>query len=177
MNPIADLTKEHGPIKLMLRILEKACGELEAGKELDKENMKRAVTFIREFADKCHHGKEEALLFPAVRENNIPEEVKMVDDLIEEHKIGREYVKNMSYAIESNSSSDFSKSASAYIKLLDQHIDRENKLLFPMTEKSLSETKLKELEAGFEDVKKNVIGEGRHEELHSIIDKLKGLYF
>jgi hemerythrin-like domain-containing protein len=175
-DPIKDMEREHGLIKMVLRVLEKVCEQLESGKPLNKEHMQLAITFIREFADKCHHGKEEALYFPAVRENNIPEEIALVDGFIEEHTIGRGFVKNMADAIESDDVSAFGENTKAYVKLLDQHIDRENEALFPMTEKTLSESKLKELDKGFEDVDKNVIGKERHEELHDIAYKLKEAY-
>lgn len=173
MNPINDLIKEHGPIKLMLRILEKVCGRLESGEALDKNNMEQAIIFIREFADKCHHGKEEALLFPAIRKNQIPEEIEMAHLLTEEHEIGRGFVKGMAEANDISDSSKFIVNARNYIKLLDHHIDQENQVLFPMVLKSLSPDTLKELETGFENVEKNIIGEGRHEELHDIIHQLK----
>lgn len=176
MNPIEELTKEHGPVKLMLRILEKASDQLEAGQEMNVSDLENAVAFIREFADKCHHGKEEFLLFPAMKKNNIVEEMVIIDALIEEHNIGRNFVKNMSEAIMEKDSSKFIENARGYIALLNPHIDKENQKLFPMAGKSLSEEKQKELELGFEDIEKNVIGEGRHEELHAIIHKLKDKY-
>lgn len=175
-NPIKDMEREHGLIKMVLRVLERVCEQLESGRPLNKEHMRLAIAFIREFADKCHHGKEEALYFPAVRENNIPEEIALVDGFIEEHTIGRGFVKNMADAIENDNTFVFNENARAYVKLLDQHIDRENEALFPMTEKTLSESKLEELDKSFEDVDKNVIGKERHEELHNIAYKLKDAY-
>lgn len=176
MNPIEDLTKEHGPVKLMLRILEKASDQLESGQEMNTADMENAIAFIREFADKCHHGKEENLLFPAMREKNIPEEISLIDIFIEEHKTGREFVKNMADAIAEKDNAKFIENARGYVALLDQHIDKENGVLFPMADKSLSADMQKELEAGFEDVEKNIIGEGRHEELHAIVHNLKEKY-
>jgi hemerythrin-like domain-containing protein len=176
MKPTLDLMREHGPVKLMLKILEKASEKMEAGEFMNKADMENAIIFIREFADKCHHGKEEQLLFPAMRENNIPEEIALIDTLTEDHIIGRGYVKNMEEAITENDSKKFIENARAYIALLNPHIDRENQTLFPMADKSLSEEKQKELEMGFEDIEKNVIGEGRHEQLHNIVDKLKVVY-
>ena len=176
MKPIEDLIKEHGPVKLILRILEKVNGQLEAGKEINATDLENAVAFIREFADKCHHGKEENLLFPAMKENNISEEMTLIDILVEEHKVGRNFVKSMAEAISEKNNTKFIENARGYITLLDQHIDKENHILFPMANKSLSEEKQKELAIGFEDVEKNIIGEGRHEELHAIVHKLKGIY-
>lgn len=114
MKPTADLIEEHGPIKLMLKILEKACEKIEAGGEINKRDMENAIAVIREFADKCHHDKEEQLLFPAMRENNIPQEITLIDQLTEEHIMGRNYVKNMAEAISENNSEKFIESAKAW---------------------------------------------------------------
>lgn len=176
MKPTVDLIEEHGPVRLMLKILEKACEKMEAGKEMNTAEMGNAIMFIREFADKCHHGKEEKLLFPAMRENNIPEEIALIDVLIEEHVLGRGFVKNMAEAVDEKNTAKFAENARGYVKLLNPHIDKENQILFPMADKSLSADMQKELEIGFEDVEKNVIGEGRREELHAIVHKLKETY-
>jgi hemerythrin-like domain-containing protein len=176
MDPIKNLIKEHGPVRLILRILEKINDKLEAGQEMNTADLENAVAFIREFADKCHHGKEENLLFPVMKENDIAEEMVLIDALIEEHKTGRNFVKNMTEAIAEKNNFKFIENAKGYVALLNPHIDKENSSLFPMAEKSLSKEKQKELEAGFEDVEKNIIGEGRHEELQVIVHKLREKY-
>ncbi|MCU0679108.1 MAG: hemerythrin domain-containing protein [Planctomycetes bacterium] len=176
MDPIADLVKEHGPIKLMLRVLDKVGERLGAGEALSKSNMKQAIVFIREFADKCHHRKEEALLFPAIKENKIPAETELVGRFLKEHISGRRFTQGMEEAILTSDTSQFLASARGYVKLLDQHIDRENQALFPLVKKSLSAVKLEKLAVGFEDVEKNIIGAKRHEELSGIIRQLKEIY-
>lgn len=182
MHPIDDLTQEHGPVKLMLRVLEKMNGKIASGEKIATSDLNDAIIFLREFADKCHHGKEENLLFPMMKQNGIPKEVELVDILIAEHAQGRNCIKNMAEAIAKQETNQaefaeiFTTNAKDYIALLDQHIDKENAVLFPEAKQSLSEIQLKELKEGFENVEKNIIGEGRHEELHSIIHKLKEIY-
>ena len=176
MKPTTDLITEHGPVKLMLRVLDKFCEKMDAGDNVDINHLEQAIVFIREFADKCHHGKEEDWLFPAMKKNNIPEEISLIDVLLEEHRLGRICVKNMAEAIIEKDTVKFRENARGYIKLLDPHIVKENAVLFPMANKSLSEAAQKELEKGFEDIEKNKIGEGRHQELHDIIHKLREIY-
>ncbi|HBB37112.1 MAG: Cytoplasmic protein [Candidatus Moranbacteria bacterium GW2011_GWC1_45_18] len=176
MKPIAELAAEHGPIKLMLRVLEKICKKIEAGEAVPVEHLERAVVFIREFADKCHHGKEENLLFPAMKEKQIADEISLIEELIEEHKAARNFARGMAEGIEAKNLGRFSENARGYISLLDRHIDKENNVLFPMADTSLSEEKKNELEAGFENVEKNVVGVGRHKELQGLIHQLKEIY-
>lgn len=176
MKPIIELTAEHGTIRLMLRVLENICGKIEKGESVPTEHLRQAVEFIREFADKCHHGKEEQLLFPAMRENDIPEEISLIDELIEEHETGRNFARRMAEAIETGDFSRFAGEARGYVSLLDRHIDKENDILFPMAEKTLAAQKKEELEKGFQNVEKNVIGESRHKELHGMADELRKIY-
>jgi hemerythrin-like domain-containing protein len=95
MKPTEALKKEHQAIKLMLKILDKVCDKLEAKKAVNQEDLNSIVEFIRTFADKCHHGKEEQRLFPMMEKYGIPREGGPIGVMIEEHKLGRNYIKNM----------------------------------------------------------------------------------
>jgi hemerythrin-like domain-containing protein len=96
--------------------------------------------------------------------------------------LGREYVQKMKAAFSQFKTGtvpaavDFTRSARDYISLLDQHIDKENNVLFPMAEKQLSEAKLTELSKGFERIEEQKIGVGKHEEFHKMIDQLESAY-
>ncbi|HBH46381.1 MAG: hypothetical protein A2445_04770 [Candidatus Jacksonbacteria bacterium RIFOXYC2_FULL_44_29] len=182
MHPIEDLSKEHGLIKLMLRILESMNDKITNGQPVAVEDIISGVTFLKEFADKCHHGKEENLLFPIMKKDGIKKEVELIDILVAEHVQGRGYVRNMVEAIDKKEKSGkefadvFVSNSKNYVALLDQHINKENTILFFEARQSLSESQLKELEGGFENFEKNIIGAGRHKELHGIIHKLEGIY-
>ena len=68
------------------------------------------------------------------------------------------------------------ENARGYTSLLTQHIDKEDNVLYPLANNSLSDEKQDELRKGFEEVERNVIGEGRHEEFHGLIHHLKDIY-
>lgn len=57
------LREGHKAIKSMLEVLEKVCEELELGEKVDLKHLRRILDFMKTFADKCHHGEEEDLLF------------------------------------------------------------------------------------------------------------------
>ncbi|MFZ2628825.1 MAG: hemerythrin domain-containing protein, partial [Rugosibacter sp.] len=65
---------------------------LEKGEPIDVEMVRKIVHFMREFADKCHHGKEEQLLFPAMEKKGVPETGCPLGGLMGEHKKGRSLV-------------------------------------------------------------------------------------
>jgi hemerythrin-like domain-containing protein len=70
----------------------------------------------------------------------------------------------------------FVQAALSYIKLLRNHIEKENNILFPMGDARLSASIQEELLAQFEIYEENVIGEGKHEELHALLEKFKEKY-
>jgi hemerythrin-like domain-containing protein len=71
---------------------------------------------------------------------------------------------------------EFVETARGYIHLLDQHIDKENGVLFPLAEKHLSEQTQAKLWEGFELIETQKIGAGKHEEFHKMLDKLESVY-
>lgn len=99
MKPTDLLMKEHDAIMVMLNILEKVCLKLDAGERVEETILEDIVEFFRVFADKCHHGKEEELLFPIMVEYGIPNEGGPIGVMLSEHVAGRDDVKGMSNAI------------------------------------------------------------------------------
>ena len=66
-----DLRNEHEGILFGLKILEKMIMLIKAGKKVEKEELSEMLNFLKLFADKCHHGKEEGLFFPAMERAGI----------------------------------------------------------------------------------------------------------
>ncbi|PKL75707.1 MAG: hypothetical protein CVV27_13980 [Candidatus Melainabacteria bacterium HGW-Melainabacteria-1] len=63
---IGELKHEHEAILFSLGILEKLAGAARSGEESDTKDSRDLLGFLKEFADTCHHGKEEGILFPAM---------------------------------------------------------------------------------------------------------------
>lgn len=182
MTPTEQLKEEHQGIQLMLSILEKVCQRLESGERVDTGHLEKILEFIRVFADQCHHGKEEDLLFPEMEKAGIPKEQGPIGVMLVEHGKGRDYVRGMNEAMpgykrnEANASSRFVENARNYIALLSQHIDKENNVLFPLGDRALSDGQKKKLVEDFEKLEHERIGEGKHEEFHELLRHLKDVY-
>jgi hemerythrin-like domain-containing protein len=182
MKPTEQLKEEHQAIKLMLRISERVCEKLESGEEVNPEHLEQMIEFIKVFADKCHHGKEEDLLFTAMEEVGIPKEGGPIGVMLTEHDMGRGYVRGMSEAVTRYKAGDRKAlsgivgNARNYIALLTQHIDKEDNILYPMADKHLSEDKQKALLEEFERVERERIGAGKHEEFHDLLNHLQEVY-
>ena len=64
----------------------------------------------------------------------------------------------------------------AYIELLDEHILKENDVLFQMADKVLAKEVQEKLYDRFEELEEEVIGLGKHEELHKMLEKMSAVY-
>jgi hemerythrin-like domain-containing protein len=182
MKATDQLRDEHKGVLLMLSILEKVSERLETEDSLDKEHLEGMLEFFKVFVDKCHHGKEEDLLFPAYEAVGIPNKNGPIGAMLAEHAEGRGYIKNMTEAFNGFKKNDnFSGAriveyAKKYIALLKQHIEKENTVLYPMGDARITNEKDKELLAGFDKIERERIGSGKHEQFHAMIDKLKTIY-
>ena len=182
MTPAEQLKEEHQGILLMLKILDKICARLESKGKVDSNHLERIVEFFRVFADKCHHGKEEDLLFPEMEKAGVPKERGPIGVMLAEHQQGRGFIRGMAEALDRQKKEDpkalpaFAENARNYIALLTQHIKKEDNVLFPMGEKVLSREVQKELVEGFEKIEVERIGEGTHEEFHKLLHHLQEVY-
>jgi len=183
MNAIKELITEHEAVRMTLRILERITEEIDKTEKISKpKHLKQLFEFFTVFVDKCHHGKEEELLFPALEEVGISREGGPIGVMLNEHQKGRDLVFKMKNALseylngDSGEAQKLKGSADAYIALLNIHIDKENNVLFPMAEQHLSENKLAELKKGFDEIEKDKIGTGKHEAFHRMLDILEGVY-
>jgi hemerythrin-like domain-containing protein len=182
MKATDQLRDEHKGILLMLAILDNVSTKLATAGSLDKGHLEGMLEFFSVFVDKCHHGKEEDLLFPAYEAVGIPNKNGPISVMLAEHAEGRGYVKNMTEAFNGFKKNEYFSGARIveyarkYIALLKQHIDKEETVLYPMGDARLTEAKNKELLAGFDKVENERIGSGRHEQFHAMIDKLKNIY-
>jgi hemerythrin-like domain-containing protein len=176
------LKEEHDNIRLLLRIMSSACGELDSSKPVPPEHLDQMLELIREYADRCHHGKEEDLLFVAMEEAGFPKEGGPIAVMLIEHDQGRELVSQMSAAAAAYKGGNeaaavnFTEAAGSYIKLLDQHIEKENKILFPMADSRLTAEQQKVLSVELERIDREVFGEDKITKLLRTLGELDKRY-
>jgi hemerythrin-like domain-containing protein len=166
-----DLRNEHDAILHVFTIIDKM---LSTDTKEDVEIFKfgdELIYFLKTFADKCHHGKEEDYLFKELITKGVPNEGGPIGVMLQEHQQGREYISLMNKSLESKDLISFKTNATKYRDLMRNHIDKENHALFVMADKVLDAAKQNELFEKFETHEETVIGHGIHEELHSMIHK------
>ncbi len=173
-----DLKHEHGAVKIALNVLEKIASTIQRHENPDANDLKEMVDFLILFADKCHHGKEETYYFPALQKAGFPGNGGPIGVMLQEHEQGRLNIRQMKNSV-SGLHADlnaFADAASSYVSLMRNHIEKENNILFMMGDQHLSEETQFELLKKFEEHEEKVVGEGKHEKLHAILEKLARKY-
>jgi hemerythrin-like domain-containing protein len=176
------LQQEHEVIKRMLKVLGAMADEARTGGRLEPADLQAVLEFIRTFADRCHHGKEEGCLFPAMEAAGVPREGGPIGVMLAEHELGRGFVRQMQAAADALAKGDAAateallSAAQGYISLLEQHIDKEDNVLYPIANMHLTPEQGQELLEEFERLEQEQIGPGRHEELHRLAEGLAARY-
>ena len=179
MKATEDLKSEHRGIERMLSIAEKAAGRLSTGKDVSPLVFLNVVDFFRSFADKCHHGKEERELFPAMEKAGIPRQGGPIGVMLLEHDQGRGFIRAMSEAAdrfgkgEATAKGELVAAVGGYVQLLRSHIYKEDNILFPMADSVLPPAEQTRLLQAFENIEANVIGPGVHERYHRMLDDME----
>ena len=170
------LMDEHRIIEQVLNCLEKLAERCEAGEKLDNTSALDALAFFRNFADRCHHGKEESHLFPLLEARGFTRQGGPTGVMLHEHEEGRSLLAAMARAVERSDPREFACHARAYLGLLREHIRKEDQCLFPMAAGILNVSEADALAQRFEQVENTEMGEGTHEQYlqlaHDLADRL-----
>ena len=143
------LSDEHKNILSVIDSVFKKCDKIEAGDEIDKDFFARAVDFIKNYADKFHHIKEEDILFVELSKDGVLEHCNPIGQMLHEHDLGRGFVKCLSEAVLKEDREEIIKNARGYGELLREHIFKEDNILYPMADEALKETAQKEIAEKF----------------------------
>lgn len=153
MNCMDLMVEEHKNIKRMLVVIRKYCYKVLKNEEVLYEDFFRLIDFVRNYADKHHHGKEEALLFGKMENELGPAAQKLVrHGMLVEHDLGRLYIQELEVAVkkvmdgEDEAKLDIIANAIAYANLLNRHIDKEDGVVYKFARNNFSEKTLDALD-------------------------------
>lgn len=186
VKPTDLLKEEHREVKLSLQILEHLCesiaGDAKVQRAQQAADFARLIDFFKVFVDKCHHAKEEEVLFPALLDAGLPKEGGPVQVMLAEHVTGRRLVAEMDEALQSYRSGTASaapalaKAGQSYAALLASHIDKEDNVLYWVADSRIPADVQAEMPAAFDKIERERIGLGTHERFHSLLHELKAAY-
>ena len=162
------LRDEHRVILRALRLLDAGTDRLAGGGALPANWWERVIQWFRAFADRNHHAKEERYLFPALAKAGVPAEGGPVAVMLAEHAEGRELIG----AMRDEDTAPRVDAARRYVRLLGDHIDKENGVLFPLAEAVLEPHARQALLREFETVEAEQGREASLDHAEAALDRL-----
>jgi hemerythrin-like domain-containing protein len=172
------LMQEHRVIEQVLKCVSAMATRVDESGFLDIDSAERALTFLRTFADSCHHAKEERVLFPALARVGFTSNAGPVAVMLKEHELGREYLRRMEAAVARwrtvgrDAGKEFARTACDYVALLSQHISKEDHILFPLADHALVGAAADAVRESFESAEAEHGRDGVHAEMIAVADAL-----
>jgi len=176
------LMNEHRLIEQVLGSLETFTSEVEGGLAPERPVLSDYGRFLRDFADACHHGKEEDILFQRMVERGFPRETGPVAVMLYEHKVGRGHVSALRQVgdgtgpLTAMETGIVLENAGAFIPLLRAHILKEDRILYPMAARLLTGSEMDAMEADFAAFEARLRADGSHDRLHGLADRLAAAF-
>ena len=176
------LMNEHRLIEQVLGSLETFASQVEEGLAPERPVLTDYGTFLRGFADSCHHGKEEDILFQRMVERGFPRETGPVAVMLYEHEVGRGHVSALRQvgdgtgpltAVETRV---VLENAGAFIPLLRAHILKEDRILYPMAVRLLTGPEMDAMETDFAAFEARMRADGSYDRLHGLADRLTAAF-
>jgi hemerythrin-like domain-containing protein len=174
VSSISILGGEHEVIRQVLSCLVGIAKRGVKENRIPQPHADQALEILQLFADRCHHGKEEDILFPALEAKSPGFAPAAV--MRGEHVEGRAHIAEMVAAASEQNPNRFFLAATAYVDLLRAHIDKENEILFRVAQSMLSEDDDAALLRAYRALEHDDMGNGTHERLLGLADGLAAAY-
>jgi hemerythrin-like domain-containing protein len=164
---------EHRLIERMIAVLDRQRKAMGSGSAPDHGLLDAAVDFMRTYADHCHHGKEEELLFSKLSNKSMNHDlVEAMDRLIADHVRSRKLIGQLKEMNDRSRTGDaaavqeISAVLAELVKLYPDHIFREDKQFFPAAMRYLSKEESDDLLVRFKEFDRKLI----HEKYISVVE-------
>ena len=144
--PMKMLVEEHVLIKRLVVLIPEIVESLDAKSEAGRQIILDTIDFIRNYADKFHHAKEEKILF-----KYFDDSLDMLQVMYEDHAQGRGHVKAILESLDRKDETTIAKHLTAYGALLSQHIKKEDEILLPWMDRNLSISRIGRLFKEFKE--------------------------
>jgi hemerythrin-like domain-containing protein len=173
------LMTEHRLIERVLTAMQVAATRLSQGEYIRPAFFINAALFIKNYADGCHHKKEEDILFVAMNPSGKSTQGGPVGIMLAEHEQGRLFTQEMRAAAQMWEKGDnfaqgaVVQNALGYVSLLRQHIYKEDNILFPMADQLISPAHQEKILADFTSIGLEETEAGIHEKYMALAEVLE----
>jgi hemerythrin-like domain-containing protein len=167
--PMKRLVDEHVLIKRWVALIPEVLKDLDIESEDGIQLILDGVDFIRSYADRYHHGKEEEILF-----KYFDEDLDIIKAMHEDHERARAHVRAILEAIDRKDKDSIVENLSKYGEILNEHIKKEDEILYPWMDRNLNVSQVGEMFSKFNEADDNI---GYSPERYlAFIEKLEAKY-
>jgi hemerythrin-like domain-containing protein len=166
---------EHEVILAVVDAIQREADHIRGGSSADDSRVRQMLDFARNFADRCHHAKEERYYFPAVLVYGGQGARGLIDELTAEHAYGRAVLEEIDYVLREDdraAEAIVGERLSSYAAMLRRHIRKEDERLYQKAGAFLPEAEERALSIGFERLEDVELGSGFHERYHRLAEEL-----
>jgi hemerythrin-like domain-containing protein len=166
---------EHRLIERMISLIKEALNKIETTQKVDPLFVDAAVDFIRMYADRTHHGKEEDILFRDLGKRNLSaDDTRVMNELVVEHVFARRTTRAL---VESNTRyrngdesalGDVATGLRTLVEFYPGHIEKEDKTFFPASRAYFTDEEDRAMLAEFWEFDRKMI----HEKYKSVVEEL-----
>lgn len=171
-HPIDALVHEHTTILAVLDAAEHEVLRIEDGGEIRDSFWRGYLEFLANYADRCHHAKEEDVLFRELERRGMSREAGPTACMRHEHDEMRLGRNRMAELLTSDDAGALCSAVRGSIAALRAHIEKENDVLFPMARDLLDDAAVQQIRRGFGEIEHDAMGAGTHERYEQLAKSL-----
>jgi len=181
MTATENLISEHKDIIELLGIMSKISKNILLNDVFYTSDVEDIIDYLKHFIEKSHHRKEE-IFYPILSNIDLPNDKEELSVMLYEHALARNFLKDINNCVvnckigNSFSQELLAESMMKYVFLIKNHIKKEEKIIFPMANKVLTEEEQEEINKQFEKIEQSIIHHDMREHYHRLLDKLKMKY-
>lgn len=182
-NSVDIMMREHQNILRMVKVIRNMCYEVYTDKKMEEQDFLDIVDFVKNYADKHHHGKEEEIMFQSMVDHlgKIGENL-ITHGMLVEHDYGRLYMRDLQEALAAYQAGDEKRiidiiaSAISYTHMIERHIKKEDELVYPYGSKHMPEDVMHEVDEKTVQFEKDAAADGIQEHYLQMIERLEKKY-
>jgi hemerythrin-like domain-containing protein len=171
------LRDEHRIIQLFLSAAELEIATIRKSHRLNREKLHCILDFLTNYVGWAHHNKEEKYLFVKIKERCREDMSIPVAVMVHEHAEGRSRIRTIQEAVtvagnDEAAAAKIADSFADYVHFMNNHINKENKVIFPLADRLLTSLDQLVLAEKFAKVDREVLDEGAKLKYHQLAQNI-----